>query len=375
MKSHFQKILGLVSIFAQLPILKNLFFSQLWINRMSSAMPPQTIKSMIDYNNKATIQCKVAANLLKYIIEAARHLPPPSSNHCVRVLENACSHGVNSVDFALAVCQAVVDRDPSATVSFIFNDLPDNDFNKVLALVSNSAVADFNPTLRTLGKNMYSPLTEPGTLDLVYSNASLHWLSSLSWLAGEGHSPSKAANQAREDFSAYISSRHQELRQGGKLVVSFPGVPDGQSGMNSCFPDDFKRAHEVVAERGAASLTWMQKYCISPVYSRNRAEVASAFSDANWTVDVMELQDIEEFGASDYRAGRITLDDIATRTADMLSSIYHSTFISMWVQYGGLEKGQAEDLMGVFSEALHQALKEPKTLRVYHLWVIVATKK
>ncbi|OAQ24836.1 S-adenosyl-L-methionine-dependent methyltransferase [Linnemannia elongata AG-77] len=323
-------------------------------------MPAQTVKSMVDYNNKATIQCKVAANLLKYIIEAARNLPPLSSDQCVRVLENACSHGVNSVDFALAVCQAAANRDPSATVSFIFNDLPDNDFDEVLALVSNSTVADFNPTLHTLGKSMYSPLTKPGTLDLVYSNASLHWLSSPPWLAGEGHSPSKVANQAREDFAAYVSSRHQELRQGGKLAVSFPGVPDGQSGMNSCFPDDFKRVHEIVAERGAASLAWMQKYCNGPTYSRDRAEV---------------LQDIEELGASDYRAGRITLDDIATRTADMLSSVFHSTFTSMWVQYGGLKKDQAEDLMDVFSEALHQALKEPKTLRVYHLWVIVATKK
>ncbi|KAG0275453.1 hypothetical protein BGZ95_008770 [Linnemannia exigua] len=145
--------------------------------------------------------------------------------------------------------------------------------------------------------------------------------------------------------------------------------------MNSCFPDDFKRVHEIVAERGAASLAWMQKYCNGPVYSRNHAEVESAFNDADWTINLMELQDIEELGASDYREGRITLDDIATRTADMLSSVFRSTFTSMWVQYGGLKKNQAEDLMDVFSDALHQALKEPKTLRLYYLWVIVATKK
>ncbi|KAF9540045.1 hypothetical protein EC957_004676 [Mortierella hygrophila] len=330
---------------------------------------------MTDYNSKATIQRKVAANLLKYIVEAARHLPSLPPGQCVRILENACSHGVNSVDFALAVCQAVSDRDTSAPISFTFNDLPDNDFDGVLALISSSAVADFNPTLHTLGKSMYSPLMEPGAVDLVYSNASLHWIGSLSVFAEEGPSQPKVANQAQEDFAAYVSSRHQELRQGGKLVVSFPGVPDGESGMNSCYPDAFKRVHDIAAERGAASLAWMQKYCNSPNYSRNRSEVASAFSDADWTVDLMELQDIEEFGASEYQEGRITLDDIATRTADMLSSIYHNTFTSMWVEYGGLEKDQAEELMKVYREALQQALKEPKTLRVYHLWVIVATKK
>ncbi|KAF9293874.1 hypothetical protein BGZ88_004789 [Linnemannia elongata] len=300
MRHPFQKILGIISVLAQLPVLKKPLFSHLWTDIIPSAVPSQTIKSMTNYNKK-----------------------------------NACSHGVNSVDFAHAVCQAVVDRDPSATVSFIFNDLPDNDFDKVLSLVSSSAVATFN---------------RPCTLS------------------------ERVSNQARQDFAAYVSSRHQELRQGGKLVLSFPRVPDGQSGMNSCFSDDFKRIHEIVAERGAASLAWMQKYCNGPTYSRNRAEVASAFSDADWTVDVMELHDIEELGASDYRAKRITLDDIATRTADMLSSVFF-TFTSMWVQYGGLKKDQAEDLIGVFTEALHQALKEPKALRVYHLWVIVATKK
>ena len=308
-KSHFQKAWDLLkSLFVRLFILEKSF------------SPSHTVRSMTDYNSKATIQRKVAANLLKYIVDAAQHLPSLSSGQCVRVLENACSHGVNSVDFALAVCQAVADRDASATISFTFNDLPDNDFDKVLALISSSAVANFNPTLHTLGKSMYSPLMEPGTLDLVYSNASLHWISSLSWLAEEGPSLSKVTNLAREDIAAYVSSRHQELRQGGKLVVSFPGVPNGISGMNSCFPDDFKRVHEIVAERGAASLAWMQKYCNSPNYSRSHAEVASAFSDADWTIDMMELQDIEEFGASEYREGRITLDDIATRTADMLCS-------------------------------------------------------
>ncbi|KAF9902673.1 hypothetical protein EC991_004631 [Linnemannia zychae] len=352
-------------------LLKSLFV------RLIVARKPsfQAVRSMKDYNNKATIQRKVATNLLKYIVEAAQNLPSPSSDHCVRVLENACSHGVNSVDFALAVCQAVTDRDNSTTTSFTFNDLPDNDFDEVLSLISNSAVADFKPNVHTLGKSMYSPLMEPATLDLVYSSAALHWLSSLSFFAEKGPILSTLANYACKDFSAYVSSRHRELRHGGKLVLSFPGVPDGELGMNSCFPDDFKRIHEIVAERGAASLAWMQKYCNSPTYSRNRSEVASAFNDADWTIDVMELQDIEEFGASDYRQGRITLDDIATQTADMLSSVFYNTFTSMWVEYGGLQKSEAEELMKVFSEALQQALKEPKTLRVYHLWVIVATKK
>ncbi|KAF9568140.1 hypothetical protein EC968_002998 [Mortierella alpina] len=258
--------------------------------KKSSRFLSHTIRSMTDYNCKATIQRKVAANLLKYIINTAQHLPKPSSDQCVRNLENACSHGINSVEFALAVCRTVKERNPSATISFTFNDLPDNDFDTVLALISSSAVADFNPVLHTLGKSMYTPLVEPGTLDLVYSNASLHWISHLSLLAEEGPTHPKMTNQAREDFAA----------------------------------------------------------------------------EADWTVDVMELQDIEEFGASAYRAGRITLDDIAARTADMLSSIYRNTFTSTWVEHGGLSKVQAENLMKICSETLHEALKESKTLRIYH---------
>ncbi|CAO3670391.1 unnamed protein product [Umbelopsis ramanniana] len=364
MKGFLQKMMYLLSS-----------LSQLWMHELPAAVHSQTVKSMTDYNNKATIQRKVAANLLKYIVEAAQQLPSISSDHCVRVLENACSHGVNSVDFALAICQAVADREKSATVSFTFNDLPDNDFDKVLELISSSAVADFNPRLHTIGKSMFSPLMEPGTLDLVYSNASLHWVSTVSWIEEEGLLQSNIANQARNDLSVYVSSRHKELRHGGKLVLSFPGIPDGESGMNSCWPDAFIRIHQIMDERGAASLAWLKKYCNSPVYSRNRAEIASAFGEEQWAVNVMDLQDIEEFGATDYRQGRITLEDIAHRTADMVSSVFRNTLPSIWVEYGGLNKDQAEDLMVIFSESMHQALKEIKSLRVYHLWVIVATKK
>ncbi|KAF9898993.1 hypothetical protein EC991_009820 [Linnemannia zychae] len=363
--THPQKILSL---------LKSIFI-RLTRDGKPSFTTFQAAKSMKDYNSKATIQRKLAANLLKYIVEAAQHLPSPSPDHCVRVLENACSHGVNSVDFALAVCQAVANRDKSATVSFTFNDLPDNDFDKVLSLISSSAVADFKPTLHTLGKSMYSPLMEPGTLDLVYSSSSLHWISNHSFFKEEGLLEATLAKYSQKDLAAYVSSRHQELRQGGKIVLSIPGVPDGESGLNSCFPDDFKRVQEIVAERGAASLDWMRKYCNCPTYSRKRSEIASAFSNADWTINLMELQDIEELGASEYREGKLTLDDIAVRTADMLGSVYYNTFTSMWVEYGGLQKDQAVVLMKVFSEALQQALKEPKTLRMYHMWVIVATKK
>ncbi|KAF9932964.1 hypothetical protein FBU30_006950 [Linnemannia zychae] len=330
---------------------------------------------MTDYNRKVTFQLKVAANLLKFVKEAAGDLPPLSSDRCVRVLENACSHGINSVDFALAVCQAANNRDASATVSFTFNDLPENNFDKVLALISNSAVAAFNPTLHTLGKSMYSPLMEPGTIDLAYSCMGLHWVSNPSWLSKEGAMLSLAAQQAREDFDIYVSSRHKELRQGGKLVLSFPGVRDGESGINCCYADIFQRAHEIAAERGAASLSWMQRYCSTPVYGRNRAEVENSFDDADWNIELMELQDIDDYGASEYRAGQMTLDEIGTRTANMLIAASRGSLTHMWVEYGGLRKDQTEYFMTVWGEALHQALKELKSLRVYQLWVIVATKK
>ncbi|KAG0049286.1 hypothetical protein BGZ83_005896 [Gryganskiella cystojenkinii] len=119
--------------------------------------------------------------------------------------------------------------------------------------------------------------------------------------------------------------------------------------MNSCFPDDMKRLHEIVAECGAATLAWLQQFCNGPTFSRNRDEVAEAFVDTEWTVHVMELQDIEEYGAYNHRKGNITLDDIAARTADMLSSVLWNTFTSMWVKYGGLKQDQAED----FNERSH----------------------
>ncbi|KAF9420888.1 hypothetical protein BGZ94_008997, partial [Podila epigama] len=359
-RNYFREIFRLISASQHYVALRLLSFPPFH----KQAALSQGVKSMTDYNSKATIQRKIAANLLKYIVKAAQSLPSLPSDHCVRVLENACSHGVNSVDFALAVCQAAVDRDPSSTVSFTFNDLPDNDFNVLLSVISGSAVADYKPTLHTLGKSMYTPLMKPGTLDLVYSCAALHWLSNVSWLQQTEFSLQQVAKQSQEDFTAYVSQRHKELRHGGKIVLSFPGVPEGEPGTNSCFRPVFERVHEIVAERGAASLTWMRQNCNCPTYSRNRAEVSAAFKDADWNVEVMELQEFEDLGAEDYRAGVVTLPELCERTVEMLMAVFRSTFMSLWVEYGGLKKSQAEDLMVAVRDALGQALREENALHV-----------
>lgn len=160
-----------------------------------------------------------------------------------------------------------------------------------------------------------------------------------------------------------------------KLVLIFPGVKDGESGINVWFRDIFERTQEIVAERGGASLAWMQRYCNFPTYGRNRAEICSAFSDADWLVDVMDLQDIEEIGASDYRSGHIARDEMIARTTEMLIAVSRNTFIDMWVEYGGLTMMQANALFVTFGEALYHAQMEEKALQVYNLWVIVVTKK
>ncbi|KAF9926002.1 hypothetical protein FBU30_004325 [Linnemannia zychae] len=348
---------------------------QQWTHINLTDRSSHTVKPMTDYNRKATFQRAAAANMLKYIVEAVKHLPLSPSDRYVRVLENACSHGVNSVDFALAICQAVAARDAKATVSITFNDLPDNDFDKVLGLISNSDVANFHPTLHTLGKSMFSLLMEPESLDMVYSCMGLHWMSSPSWLTEESFQPSLMAKQAQVDLDMYVSSRHKELRKGGQLVLSFPGVHDGSElGINTSFPREFKRAQAIIVERGVATWAWTQKYCRPPVYSRNRDEVKSAFDNADWTIHSLELHDIEEYGASDYRAGRITMDEIAHRCTDMVISVCGGSLKSIWVEYGGMTKDQAVNMLTVYREAMLQAQKESNTLRVYPVWVVVATK-
>ncbi|KAF9947629.1 hypothetical protein BGZ70_002593 [Mortierella alpina] len=278
-------------------------------------LPSSTVRSMTDYNNKATIQCKVAANLL--------------------------GHGVNSVDFAVAVCQAVTERDAAATVACTFNDLPDNDFDQVLALMKQSAVADYRTVLHTLGKSMYSPLAEPGTLGIVYSSAALHWLSTPRWLTSQGPMLLVLETPARDDFEVYVMFRHTELRRGGKLVLTFPGVKDGESAINRLWP-----SVEARASPGSRNIATFQLIM---------AEICAGFNKDDWEVDVMDLQDIEELGASDYRSGLLARDDIVARTTEMIVSVTRSTFLDMWVEYGGLTRKQANTLFATLSKALYSA--------------------
>ncbi|VAH68726.1 unnamed protein product [Triticum turgidum subsp. durum] len=162
------------------------------------------------------------------------------------IADLGCSSGPNAIALVLIAVEAIHNHyhqflQPPPEVSVLLNDLPDNDFNMVLkSLVtlrrSNKSIV----MTGVLPGSFYERLFTSGSLHLVCSSNSLHWLSK----APEGLTMNQIpaydidehtrlerrpmvlqayAQQFRKDFTRFLELRVKEMVPGGRMVVSLAG--------------------------------------------------------------------------------------------------------------------------------------------------------
>ena len=121
-----------------------------------------------------------------------------------------------------------------------FNDLISNDFNTLFASLPP------NRRYHAAGVpgSFHSRLFPNSSLHIVYSSASLHWLSAMpkemenrsspSWNKGRIYHLNAAdefieaySSQNQQDMARFLDARAQEVVEGGLMILCFPGRPDG----------------------------------------------------------------------------------------------------------------------------------------------------
>uniref|UniRef100_A0A3B6ERX8 Uncharacterized protein n=1 Tax=Triticum aestivum TaxID=4565 RepID=A0A3B6ERX8_WHEAT len=149
------------------------------------------------------------------------------------IADLGCSSGPNAIALVLIAVEAIHNHyhqflQPPPEVSVLLNDLPDNDFNMSIVMTG------------VLPGSFHERLFTSGSLHLVCSSNSLHWLSK----APEGLTMNQIpaydidehtrlerrpmvlqayAQQFRKDFTRFLELRVKEMVPGGRMVVSLAG--------------------------------------------------------------------------------------------------------------------------------------------------------
>ncbi|KAF7039905.1 hypothetical protein CFC21_049848 [Triticum aestivum] len=187
---------------------------------------------------------------MKPLIEAAILDLCPSTSTLLptkMVIANlGCSSGPNAIALVSIAVEAIHNHyhqflQPPPEVSVLLNDLPDNDFNMVLkSLVtlrrSNKSIV----MTGVLPGSFYERLFTSGSLHLVCSSNSLHWLSKAPESLTRNQIPAydidehtrlerrpmvlqAYAQQFRKDFTCFLELRAKETVPGGRMVFSLVG--------------------------------------------------------------------------------------------------------------------------------------------------------
>ncbi|KAJ9703517.1 hypothetical protein PVL29_005034 [Vitis rotundifolia] len=167
--------------------------------------------------------------------------------NCVKLADLGCASGPNALSAISEIIHTIHGMSrgmncKSPEFQVFLNDLPGNDFNNIFSLLP-----DFYEKLTkedgTLGNcfitgvpgSFYSRIFPSRSLDFVHSSCSVHWLSQAP--AGleknKGHiyiangSPPTViqayTNQFQRDFSLFLGLRSEEIKPGGRMVITTIG--------------------------------------------------------------------------------------------------------------------------------------------------------
>ncbi|KAK1603433.1 hypothetical protein QYE76_018205 [Lolium multiflorum] len=162
------------------------------------------------------------------------------------IADLGCSSGTNALVLVSTAIEAIhsyciqFQRQPPEVCIFL-NDLPDNDFNMVIkSLVTLRKINEPIVVASVTPGSFYERLFTSGSLHLVCSSSSLHWLSKAPEVLTRNHIPAynideharhemlpmiheAYAQQFKNDFTHFLKLRAKEFLSGGRMVISITG--------------------------------------------------------------------------------------------------------------------------------------------------------
>ncbi|XP_002450044.2 jasmonate O-methyltransferase [Sorghum bicolor] len=280
------------------------------------------------YARNSTFQSAEQMRMKPQIEEAIMELcgnstPLPRS---MVIADLGCSCGPNALTMVSAAVDAIHRQclelqQPPPELSLLLNDLPSNDFNTTIKhLVEfqerkniDKGQHGFSPFVMTsiVPGSFYGRLFTTGSVHLVLSSNSLHWLSKVPEdLLKNGipmyHSDEQLrrktwpvvldayAQQFRKDLLWFLECRAQEMVPGGRLIVSLTGTQSPATASNGSAQQMLEfiaRILDDMASRGVLDKQKLKAFYI-PLYSPSEKEVKEIIEEqGSFSINKLQVHD------------------------------------------------------------------------------------
>jgi hypothetical protein len=145
--------------------------------------------------------------------------------HSATCIDRGCGCNTNSVALTNAFAQSVL-KHADVPIFAICNDFYAEIFTPLAQRLTMSEFAPRHVTYQMSCDSFIRQLAPPQSVDMVFSNAVVHWLD-----AGEMRRTIKTEDRSMSSIAAlqwsqFLKSVENELKSGGKLVISFIAAKD-----------------------------------------------------------------------------------------------------------------------------------------------------
>ncbi|VAH83145.1 unnamed protein product [Triticum turgidum subsp. durum] len=231
------------------------------------------------------------------------------------IVDMGCSTGPNALTLVSIAVKAVQDhcfqvQQPPPEVCLLLNDLPNNDFNTVVkSLVMLRQSNEHVVVTGITPGSFYERLYTSGSLHLVCSSNSLHWLSKAPEDLFKNHIPAydmdkdarrqrhrivleAYAKQFRKDFTNFLKLRAKELVSKGRMVVSLVGRrSDVTATKFSYLSRTISQILSVMVSEGVIDKETFDSFYV-PVYEPSSKEVREIIKEeGSFSIREMQVHD------------------------------------------------------------------------------------
>jgi salicylate 1-O-methyltransferase len=239
-----------------------------------------------DYDVHSEYQRRVVVGGDRLIRDLVSALEDPSAAEAVAIADYGAGTGATSVHAMRVAIEAVRRRAPAVPVLAVHNDLVTSDFTQLFHNVGRDGGylgLPGGPVYATAAAGSFFDQVVPAaSVDAgICSNAS-HWLrdqpavtvpKGMYFANATGEARRRLADQAAEDWRAFLAARAAELRPHGRLLVQGIGRSDQVVSASRLVAVMWQVALGLV-EDGMLDRATLDDYVV-PVYCRSAAEVSA----------------------------------------------------------------------------------------------------
>lgn len=234
------------------------------------------------YNLHSQQQANAASRAYGLWRQAASEVP---LGPVLRIADFGSSQGRNSLEPMRLAVETLRDRRSELEIEITHTDLPQNDFNSLIELVSGpQSYVSTGVYAGARGGTFYGPLFASESLTLGWCSSALHWLSedTKGSLVSSLLSDPQGKEQARQDWQTWVDCRTRELCPGGQLVLchGYTGE-DGTQGPEPLMNTVWETMRAVLPADEVGTM------CL-PTYYRTREEWLAPLGRGLEALDVQE---------------------------------------------------------------------------------------